>query len=145
MFLTRIIRIVFGGLAGVMLLAALTDILWAGHLTIITPVSFGALLAVALAFLLQNLLVARERGEMLSRQALQLKQVAARLEAYLRSDDARAEDVLAELRALPLAARHAGLLAAIATAVEEIEYQAALAPLGALSRALQNESEEERA
>jgi CheY-like chemotaxis protein len=61
----------------------------------------------------------------------------SRLEAYLRSDDARAEDVLAELRALPLAARNAGLLAAIATAVDDIEYQAALAPLGALSRAAQ--------
>jgi X-X-X-Leu-X-X-Gly heptad repeat protein len=66
----------------------------------------------------------------------------SRLEAYLRSDDARAEDVLAELRALPLAARNAGLLAAIAAAVDDIEYQAALAPLGALSRALHNELEE---
>jgi CheY-like chemotaxis protein len=69
----------------------------------------------------------------------------ARLEAYLRSDDARAEDVLAELRALPLATRHADLLAAVGAAVDEIEYQAALAPLDALSRALQNEQEEERA
>jgi signal transduction histidine kinase/CheY-like chemotaxis protein len=69
----------------------------------------------------------------------------ARLEAFLRSDDARADDVLDELRALPLATRHAGLLAAIAAAVDDIEYQAALAPLGALSRALQNEPEEERA
>jgi CheY-like chemotaxis protein len=66
----------------------------------------------------------------------------SRLEAYLRADDARADDVLAELRALPLAARHAGLLASIAAAVDDIEYQAALAPLGALSRALQNELEE---
>ena len=85
MLLTRIIRIVFGGLAGLMLLAAVADVLLRGHLTIISPISFGALLAVALAFLLQNLLVARERGEMLSAQAQQLKQFAARLEASLKN------------------------------------------------------------
>ena len=83
--LTRIIRIVFGGLAGLLLLAAFADVLLRGHLTIITPASFGALLAVALAFLLQNLLVARERGEMLSGQALQLKQFATRLEVSLKN------------------------------------------------------------
>jgi PAS domain S-box-containing protein len=83
--LTRIIRYVFGGLAGVMLLAAVADILLRGHLTIISPISFGALLAVALAFLLQNLLGARERGEMLSAQAQQLKQFATRLEASLKN------------------------------------------------------------
>ncbi len=85
MLVTRIIRIVFGGLAGLMLLAALSDILLRGHLTIISPVSFGALLAVALAFLLQNLLVARERGEMLAGQAQQLKQFATRLEVSLKN------------------------------------------------------------
>ena len=85
MLLTRIIRIVFGGLAGLMLLAAFADVLLRGHLTIISPFSFGALLAVALAFLLQNLLVARERSDMLSGQALQLKQFATRLEASLKN------------------------------------------------------------
>ena len=84
MFLTRIIRIVFGGLAGLMLLAAVADILLRAT-TIISPISFGALLAVALAFLLQNLLGARERGEMLAGQAQQLKQFAARLEASLKN------------------------------------------------------------
>ncbi|WP_343732817.1 ATP-binding protein [Duganella sp.] len=64
-----------------------------------------------------------------------------RLEAYLRSDDARAEDVLTELRALPAVLRHADLLAQIQRAVDDIEYQAALAPLGALARALNNELE----
>ncbi len=82
---TRIIRYVFGLLAGLMLLAALSDILLRGHLTIITPISFGALLAVALAFLIQTLLLARERSEMLSAQAQQLKQFAARLEASLKN------------------------------------------------------------
>jgi PAS domain S-box-containing protein len=81
----RIIRIVFGGLASVMLLAAFGDIVLRGHLTIISPFSFGALLSVALAFLLHNLLVARERSEMLSAQALQLKQSASRLEISLKN------------------------------------------------------------
>lgn len=66
----------------------------------------------------------------------------ARLEAYLRADDARAEDVLAELRALPLAIHHAEQLTLIQRAVDEIEYQAALTPLGTLARTLQNELEE---
>jgi signal transduction histidine kinase/CheY-like chemotaxis protein len=65
-----------------------------------------------------------------------------RLEAYLRSDDARAEDVLAELRALPAVRRHAEPLSLIERAVDDIEYHAALAPLGVLSRALHNELEE---
>ena len=82
---TRIIRIVFGGLAGLMLLAGVSDILSRGHLTIISPVNFGALLAVALAFLVQNMLVAREKSEMLTAQAQQLKQFAGRLEASLKN------------------------------------------------------------
>ncbi len=82
---TRIIRYVFGALAGVMLLAAVADILIRGHLGIISPVNFGALLAVALAFLVQNLLVAREKSEMLAAQAQQLKQFAGRLEASLKN------------------------------------------------------------
>jgi len=65
----------------------------------------------------------------------------ARLEAYLRSDDARAEDVLTELRALPAVSHHAEQLTAIQRAVDDIEYHHALAPLGALSRALHNELE----
>jgi signal transduction histidine kinase/CheY-like chemotaxis protein len=58
------------------------------------------------------------------------------LDTYLRADDARAEDVLLELRALPAVIRHADKLAAIRHAVEEIEYPAALAPLSALAQAL---------
>jgi len=83
--LARIIRIVFGSIAGVILVAAVGDVLLFGHLTIISPFSFGALLAVALAYLLTNLLAARERGEMLSQQAAQLKTVAGRLEASLKN------------------------------------------------------------
>ncbi len=49
------------------------------------PFSFGALLAVALAFLLNNLLTSRERSEILSRQTAQLKTIAGRLEASLKN------------------------------------------------------------
>jgi signal transduction histidine kinase/CheY-like chemotaxis protein len=59
-----------------------------------------------------------------------------RLEAWLRADDARAEDVLLELRALPAVLEHAELLAEVQRAVEQIEYQAALVPLQALAQAL---------
>ena len=46
--LARIIRIIFGGVAGIMLVAALGDVVIFGRLTIVTPFSFGALLAVAM-------------------------------------------------------------------------------------------------
>ena len=85
MNIARIIRIVFGSVAGVMLVMALADILWMGHLTLISPFSFGALLAVALAYLLDTVLRARERDEMLTQQAVQMKNVAARLEASLKN------------------------------------------------------------
>ena len=68
-----------------MLVAALGDVLLFGHLTIITPSSFGALLAVALAYLLNNLLASRARGEILARQTAQLKTIAGRLEASLKN------------------------------------------------------------
>jgi hypothetical protein len=42
--IARLIRIVFGTVAGVMLVASLADILWFGQLTLISPFSFGALL-----------------------------------------------------------------------------------------------------
>jgi PAS domain S-box-containing protein len=83
--IARVIRIVFGIVAGVMLVAALADVLWFGHLTLISPFSFGALLAVALAFLLDTVLRARERGEMLVLQATQLKTASGRLEASLKN------------------------------------------------------------
>jgi PAS domain S-box-containing protein len=83
--LARIIRIVFGSVAGVILVAALGDVLLFGRLTIITPFSFGALLAVAMAYLLNNLLASRERGEILSVQTAQLKTIAGRLEASLKN------------------------------------------------------------
>ncbi|HEU0097090.1 MAG TPA: ATP-binding protein [Rhizomicrobium sp.] len=68
-----------------MLVTALGDVLLRGRLTIIAPGSFAALLVVALAFLLNNLITARERSETLGRQAEQLKTVAGRLEASLKN------------------------------------------------------------
>ena len=81
----RIVRIVFGAVAGVMLVVALADILLFGRLSLISPLSFGALLAVSLAFLIYHLLEARERREKLEHQSAQLKIIAGRLEASLKN------------------------------------------------------------
>ncbi|MBN9546108.1 MAG: response regulator [Alphaproteobacteria bacterium] len=81
----RAIRIVFGTVAGSMLVVAVGDIMLSGRLTIVSPVSFGALLVVALAFLISNLLHARERNVMLTRQADDMRAAAQRLENSLRN------------------------------------------------------------
>ncbi|HET7084120.1 MAG TPA: ATP-binding protein [Rhizomicrobium sp.] len=81
----RWVRIILGSLAGVMLMAALGNILLLGRLSLMTPVQFGALVALTLAFLLRNLHSARGRGEVLSRQTQQLKSIAGRLEASLKN------------------------------------------------------------
>jgi len=60
-------------------------------------------------------------------------QVIQRLQSYLADDDARAEDALSELESLLAGTTHAGALAPVRRAVEDIEYGAALAPLGALA------------
>jgi two-component system sensor histidine kinase/response regulator len=54
----------------------------------------------------------------------------------LAADDARAEDVLAELETLLAGGIHDAQLAAIVRAVDEIEYHAAMVPLAELARAL---------
>jgi two-component system sensor histidine kinase/response regulator len=58
-----------------------------------------------------------------------LGDLVQRLAAYLRADDARADDVLAELQAAVPDGRHAAALAALRKAVDEIEYGRALALL----------------
>jgi two-component system sensor histidine kinase/response regulator len=69
-----------------------------------------------------------------------LAAVIARLDDYLRTDDARAEDALVQLEWLLASTMQSGLvaapLAAVRRAVADIEYAAALAPLGALSAQL---------
>ena len=81
----RLIRTVFGAVAGVMLILAVGNVMLIGRLTIVSPASFGALLTVALAFLISNLLNARERDGMLTRQAGELKAATKRLESSLRN------------------------------------------------------------
>ncbi|THC43327.1 hybrid sensor histidine kinase/response regulator [Massilia sp. Mn16-1_5] len=65
-----------------------------------------------------------------------LPALLARLTSQLASDDARARDTLAELHALLPDAEYAASLAAIADCVDELEYEAALAPLGELAQLL---------
>jgi two-component system sensor histidine kinase/response regulator len=60
----------------------------------------------------------------------------ARLRAYLGADDARADDVLAELEATLDGSEHGVRLAALRRAIDEIEYGAALAQLDMLETAL---------
>ncbi len=81
----RIIRFVFGVVAGVMLVVALADILLMGRLSLISPLSFGALLAVSLAFLIYHLLETRDAAKKLEHQSAQLKIIAGRLEASLKN------------------------------------------------------------
>ncbi len=85
MTIARVIRIVFGVLAGLMLIAATGDIVLFGRLTIVSPTSFGALLVIALAFLINNILTSREKREILEKQTAELKSAGARLETSLRN------------------------------------------------------------
>lgn len=67
--------------------------------------------------------------------------VMARLRGFLETDDARAEDALAELQGVLTDSRHAFVLTAIRAAVDEIEYERALAHLDALEHAVDNQAE----
>jgi CheY-like chemotaxis protein len=67
--------------------------------------------------------------------------MAARLDAYLIADDARAEDALAELEAALPGDAHAAPLRAVHRAVHEVEYEAARAHLAALIRSLDDTME----
>jgi CheY-like chemotaxis protein len=97
-----------------------------------------ALLAPELSLALDAVLggLARAAGTMAPQPApkAELGALVRRLAAYLRADDARAEDALAELQAALPAGAHDGLLAALRKAVDEIEYGAALALLGELEQ-----------
>jgi hypothetical protein len=55
---------------------------------------------------------------------------------YLGADDARAEDVFADLEIVLAGSVHEAHLAMISRALDEIEYHAAIAPLAELARAL---------
>jgi CheY-like chemotaxis protein len=62
----------------------------------------------------------------------------ARLRGFLETDDARAEDALAELQGALADPQHAAQLDAIRAAVDDIEYERALTHLDALERAVDN-------
>jgi two-component system sensor histidine kinase/response regulator len=66
-----------------------------------------------------------------------VERLLQQLAGLLQADDARAEDVLADLESVLAGGTHEDSLAAIALAVDEIEYHAALTPLLELSRALE--------
>jgi hypothetical protein len=57
-----------------------------------------------------------------------------RLAGYLRADDARADDALAELQAALPPGLHTGLMTALRKAVDDIEYASALALLAELEK-----------
>ena len=65
-----------------------------------------------------------------------LAEVLARLEAWLRADDARAEDALDQLEALLAGGPYGHELAPLRRAIDEVEYEAALAPLARLAQQL---------
>jgi CheY-like chemotaxis protein len=69
-------------------------------------------------------------------QAADFGRLLRELDGYLRTDDARSEDLLTELSALLAGAGHVALLARIQRAVDEIEYHDALKPLAELAQAL---------
>jgi two-component system sensor histidine kinase/response regulator len=71
-----------------------------------------------------------------ARAAGDVERLLLRLESLLRSDDAQAEDVLLELQAALAPSAHDAALARMLLAVDDIEYQAALAQLAQLARAL---------
>ena len=63
--------------------------------------------------------------------------LVVRLRALLEADDARAEDALDELAALLAGGAHGELLALMRRRVEDLEYEAALAPLAQLAASLE--------
>ena len=83
MDIARVIRLSFGVLAVALLITALGDVMLDGRLNLIPPATFGALMGVVLAFLLYDFIIARERADLLDKQTVQLKLVAARLESSL--------------------------------------------------------------
>jgi PAS domain S-box-containing protein len=80
--ITRI-RLFFGMIAIALLVVAMGDIMWDGKLDLLPPLTFGALMGVVLAFVLYDLITAREHTDLLDQQAAQLKLAAARLQSSL--------------------------------------------------------------
>ena len=79
----RVLRIVFGLAAMALLVAALGDIVLHGRLSVMPSGTFAALCAVAILYVLNELLATRSRSELADQQSAQLQAVAARLESSL--------------------------------------------------------------
>ncbi len=85
MVVTRFLRIFFGLTASAMLMACLGDVLLHGQLTLVPTPVLAALIGVVIVFILHGYLRARQRSELLDRQAVQLQGAAERLEQSLAS------------------------------------------------------------
>lgn len=79
----RILRTIFGLAALGLLMAALSDVALNGRLQLISPLLFGALVSVVLAYILYTLIEQRRQNELADRQTAQLQAVATRLENSL--------------------------------------------------------------
>jgi signal transduction histidine kinase/DNA-binding response OmpR family regulator/HPt (histidine-containing phosphotransfer) domain-containing protein len=94
-------------------------------------------LARALSVLLAGLAPLDAKASTTPFDADSAKSLIMDLAGYLRADDARAEDALHELQRMLTAPEYAAQLAAIQQAVDDIEYDAALAPLADLARSFE--------
>jgi two-component system sensor histidine kinase/response regulator len=93
-------------------------------------------LARALAYLLAGLAPLDAPAAATPYEAGEAARLLRELAGHLRADDARAEDVLHELKRMLTEPDHAAPLAAIQQAVDDIEYDAALEPLEGLARTM---------
>lgn len=84
----RTIRIVFGLIALLIAAAALRDLVLHGHLTLITPPVFGALIAVGTGIILHGFLIARERTHALHRKTHELALATQKIENALKNASA---------------------------------------------------------
>ncbi len=81
----RTLRTVLGFIAFVMLVVAFGDVVLHNQFTLMAPWLFSVLVVIVLGFLLHEFIVARQRVEVLDRQAVQLKSAGQRLEQSLQA------------------------------------------------------------
>jgi PAS domain S-box-containing protein len=79
----RALRTIVGFIAFALLIVAFGDVVLHNGFTLMPPAVFAVLVVIVLAFLLHEFMVARQRTEVLDRQAVQLKQAGQRLEQSL--------------------------------------------------------------
>ncbi|HEY4944092.1 MAG TPA: ATP-binding protein [Rhizomicrobium sp.] len=81
----RALRTLLGLIAFALLVIAFGDVMLHNGFTLMAPSVFAVLVAIMLGFLLHEFVVARQRTEVLDKQAVQLKSASARLEQSLAS------------------------------------------------------------